>query len=72
MIDATIQGASGFGIDKCNGVIYFQNVSGTYSIGSVTSPAVFRAAGYLNGPLFSGHGTLTALRTGSQLFTYVG
>lgn len=72
VVDATIQGASGFGIDKCNGVIYFQNISGTYTAGSVTSPAVFRCAGYLAGPLFSGHGTLTALGTGSQLFTYVG
>lgn len=72
VIDATIQGASGFGIDKCNGVVYFQNVSGTYTAGSVTSPAVFRCAGYLSGPLFSSHGTLTALGTGSQLFTYAG
>lgn len=72
VIDATIQGASGFGIDKCNGVVYFQNTTGTYTAGSVTSPAVFRCAGYLSGPLFSGHGTLTALGTGSQLFTYVG
>jgi hypothetical protein len=65
IVDATIQGASGFGI-------YFQNVSGTWGAGTVTAPAVFRCAGYLNGPLFSGHGTLTALGTGSQLFTYVG
>ena len=73
VVDATIQGASGFGISACNGVVYFQNISGTYTAGSVTAPAVFRCAGYLSGPLFSGHGTLTALgTTPTQLFTYVG
>jgi hypothetical protein len=70
--DATIQGASGFGIGQCNGIVHFENASGTYTAGSVTAPAVFRCAGYLSGPLFSSHGTLTALGTGSQLFTYVG
>ncbi len=72
LTDAVVQGAGGFGIDKCNGVMYFQNVTGTWAAGSVTSPAVFRMGGYVGGPLFSSHGTLTALGTGSQLFTYVG
>lgn len=72
LTDAVIQGAAGYGIDKCNGTMYFQNVTGTWGAGSVTSPAVFRMAGYINGPLFSSHGTLTALGTGGALSTYSG
>lgn len=72
LTDMVVQGAAGFGIDKVHGIIYFQNVTGTWAAGSVTSPAVVRGAGYFGGPLFSSHGTLTALGTGSQLFTYSG
>lgn len=72
LIDMTIQGASGFGMNLCTGVMYFQNISGTYSAGSVTGPAVLKVSGMLNGPIFNvgGH-TLTALGTGSTLFTFV-
>jgi hypothetical protein len=61
--DVTITGASGFGINLCTGVMYFQNISGTYTAGSVTAPAVFKVSGMLNGPLFSGAGTLGVVTT---------
>lgn len=71
--DVLIQGvSSNAGIVHCNGNMFFQNTSGTYTIGTVTSPAVFTTAGFLVGPTFSGHGTLTALGTGGALSTYSG
>jgi len=71
--DVTIQGASGFGIDKCTGVMYFQNISGTYTAGSVTAPAVFKVSGMLSGAFFTANsGNLTALGTGGTLATYNG
>lgn len=71
--DMLIQGASAnAGIIHCTGQLVFLNASGSYTAGSVTAPAVVTCAGYLLGPLFSSHGTLTALGTGSTLFTYAG
>jgi hypothetical protein len=71
--DVLIQGvSSNAGIVHCNGNMFFQNTSGTYTIGTVTSPAVFTTAGFLVGPTFSGHGTLTAIGTGGAFSTYSG
>lgn len=71
--DLTIQGASGFGINLCTGIMYFQNISGTYTAGTVTGPAVFKVSGVLNGPFFTANsGNLTVLGTGPTMATYNG
>ncbi len=72
VFDMVVQGASGYGIIKQSGSLVFPNFGGTYSAGSVSAAAAITCSGYLSGPLFSSHGTLTALGTGSTLFTYVG
>lgn len=71
--DVVLQGTSAnTGIIHCNGTMMFQSTSGTYSIGSVSGSSVFTTAGFLHGPLFSGHGTLTAVGTGGAFSTYSG
>lgn len=71
--DAVIQGQAGYGISKCHGQFIFPSVTGTFSAGSVTSPAVFTAWGTFVGPLFTTHGTLTSLGSAaSGLSTYSG
>lgn len=52
MTDVVINTAAGYGIDRCSGTMFFQNVSGTWAAGSVTG-GVFRVAGYLSGPFFT-------------------
>ena len=71
--DVAIQGASGFGINLCTGIMFFQNISGTYTAGSVTAPAVFKVSGTLSGAFFTANpGNFTALGTGPTLATYNG
>lgn len=71
--DIVVQGTdSSCGILHCNGIMWFPNFGGTYTAGSVTAPAVVSCAGYLQGPLFSSHGTLTSIGTGGTFFTYAG
>ena len=70
--DFVLNGASGAGIIHCNGIMQFINNGGSWTAGSVSGSAVFTHAGYMNAPLFSSHGTLTALGTGGTLSTYSG
>ena len=72
--DIVVQGASSnAGIIQCAGHFVFLNAGGSYTIGSVGSPAVVTGWGHFLGPLFSGHGTLTAIGSaGAGLWTYLG
>lgn len=73
--DVLLQGTSAnTGIIHCNGMMMFQDTSGTYTAGAVTSPAVFTTAGFIHLPLFTlgAHGTLTAIGTGGSFATYAG
>lgn len=72
--DIVVQGASGAaGIVQCGGQVLFLNASGSFTAGSVTLPAVVTGWGTWAGPLFSTHGTLTALGTAAAgLSTYSG
>ena len=71
--DMTITGASNSGIIKCNGTMVFLNAGGTFTAGSVGGSSVVQCWGYLSGPLFSSHGTLTSLGTAAAgLSTYSG
>jgi hypothetical protein len=72
--DVLIQGvSSNAGIVRCNGVMLFQDTSGTYTAGTVTAPAVFTTAGALNGAYFTAHsGSLTAIGTGGAFSTFNG
>lgn len=73
--DVLIQGATAnAGIIHCNGIMFFQNSSGTYAAGSVAGSAVFTTAGFILLPLqaVGGHGTLTAIGTGGAFSTYSG
>jgi hypothetical protein len=73
--DVLIQGASSnAGIVRCNGIMFFQNTSGTYAAGSVAGSAIFTTAGFMLLPLFSvgAHGTMTAIGTGGAFSTYSG
>lgn len=73
VFDIVVTGnSSSTGILHCNGIMWFPGFGGSYSTGSVGGSAVVQCAGYLSGPLFSNHGTLTALGTGNTLFTYSG
>jgi hypothetical protein len=71
--DLVVTGTSAAGIFGGSGLLTFLNAAGTWSAGSVGGSAVVRTWGTLQGPLFSSHGTLTALGSANaQLSTYVG
>lgn len=72
--DLVVQGASAAaGIIQCHGRMVFLNAAGAFTAGSVTLPAVVTGWGTWAGPLFSAHGTLTALGTAAAgLSTYSG
>jgi hypothetical protein len=72
--DVLIQGADAFkGIIKCHGQIAFPPFGGTVTAGTITSPAKILMWGYFNSPVFSSHGTLTAIGAlGTGLAEYSG
>jgi hypothetical protein len=72
--DIVVQGASSnAGIIQCGGHMVFLNGGASYTAGSVTAPAVVTGWGHFLGPLFSGHGTLTAVGSaGAGIWTYLG
>jgi hypothetical protein len=72
--DLTVTGASASaGILTCSGIFRFLNAAGSFTAGSVGGSAVVTGWGYWTGPLFSSHGTQTALGTAAAgLSTYSG
>lgn len=72
--DLVVQGGANSGILQCHGEMAFLNAGGTYTAGSVgATGCAVKGWGYFTGPLFSGHGTLTALGgAGCGLYTYSG
>lgn len=70
--DFLVQGGANTGIIQCNGIMSFLNTASNYTIGSVGGSSVITCSGYLLGPLFSGHGTLTPIGTGGSFMTYSG
>jgi hypothetical protein len=73
VFDFVIQGTdSSCGILHCNGIMWMPNFGGTYTAGSVTSPAVLQCAGVLQGALFSSHGSFTTGSNGGTFSVYSG
>lgn len=72
--DLVVQGASAAaGLISFRGRMVYLNAAGAFTAGAVTAPAIVTGWGTLAGPLFSSHGTLTALGTAAAgLSTYSG
>lgn len=70
--DLVTDGTSQAGIQACPGVFSFLDAAGNFTAGSVGGSSVVSGSGTWAGPLFSSHGTLTALGSSAAgLVTYI-
>lgn len=69
--DVVVNTAAGKGINNCSGTMNFLAAPSSFTAGSVTG-GTLTCAGYVNGPLFAGHGSFSIGSNGATFSVYSG